>query len=75
MAVVGAIVGEFVGAQAGIGVLIQQTEAQMDTSGSFAVFVVLPVIGIVLNYILRRVQQGVLHWMPKDPALMRMVNV
>jgi len=74
-AVVGAIVGEFVGAQAGLGVLIQQMEAQMDTGGSFSVFIVLSVIGIVLTTMLRRIQQRVLHWMPQDPAQQRTINV
>lgn len=74
-AVVGAIVGEFVGAQAGLGVLILQMEAQMDTGGSFSVFIVLSVIGIVLTAILRRIQRRVLHWMPQDPAQQRAINV
>ncbi|MDM0066872.1 ABC transporter permease [Variovorax sp. J31P207] len=65
-AVVGAIVGEFVGAQAGLGVLILQMDAQMDTGGSFSVFIVLSLIGIVLTALLRRVQQRVLHWMPVE---------
>lgn len=71
--VVGAVVGEFVGAQAGLGVLILQMEAQGDTGGSFAVCVVLSVIGIALTALLRRVQQRVLHWMPAD-ASQRTVN-
>ncbi|MBV9891391.1 MAG: ABC transporter permease [Rhizobacter sp.] len=74
-AVVGAIVGEFVGAQAGLGVLIQQMEAQMDTGGSFSVFIVLSVIGIALTAILRRIQHRVLHWMPQDPTQQRTINV
>jgi NitT/TauT family transport system permease protein len=74
-AVVGAIVGEFVGAQAGLGVLILQMEAQMDTGGSFSVFIVLSVIGIVLTAILRRIQQRVLRWMPQDPTQQRTINV
>jgi NitT/TauT family transport system permease protein len=74
-AVVGAIVGEFVGAQAGLGVLILQMEAQMDTPGSFSVFIVLSVIGIVLTAVLRRIQRRVLHWMPQDPAQQRTINV
>jgi NitT/TauT family transport system permease protein len=73
--VVGAIVGEFVGAQAGLGVLILQMEAQMDTGGSFAVFIVLSVIGIVITALLRRIQQRVLHWMPADTTSRRTVNV
>lgn len=66
--VVGAVVGEFVGAQAGLGVLILQMEAQSDTGGSFAVCVVLSVIGIVLTDVLRRIQRRVLHWMPSDTS-------
>ncbi|BEP39933.1 ABC transporter permease [Variovorax sp. V15] len=72
--VVGAVVGEFVGAQAGLGVLILQMEAQADTGGSFAVCVVLSVIGIVMTDLLRRIQRRVLHWMPVD-ASQRTVNV
>ncbi|MBS0429166.1 MAG: ABC transporter permease [Proteobacteria bacterium] len=66
--VVGAVVGEFVGAQAGLGVLILQMEAQADTGGSFAVCVVLSVIGIVMTDVLRRIQRRVLHWMPADSS-------
>ncbi|WP_019657585.1 ABC transporter permease [Variovorax atrisoli] len=72
--VVGAVVGEFVGAQAGLGVLILQMEAQADTGGSFAVCVVLSVIGIVMTDLLRRIQRRVLHWMPADTS-QRTVNV
>jgi len=72
--VVGAVVGEFVGAQAGLGVLILQMEAQADTGGSFAVCVVLSVIGIVLTGLLRSIQRRVLHWMPADTS-QRTVNV
>lgn len=64
--VVGAIVGEFVGADAGLGVLILQLDAQMDTGGSFSVLVVLSLMGIALNMLLRRVQRRVLHWMPAE---------
>ena len=72
--VVGAVVGEFVGAQAGLGVLILQMEAQADTGGSFAVCVVLSLIGIALTALLRRIQQRVLHWMPADSS-QQAVNV
>jgi NitT/TauT family transport system permease protein len=72
--VVGAVVGEFVGAQAGLGVLILQLEAQADTAGSFAVCVVLSVMGIALTALLRRIQHRVLHWMPADSS-QQAVNV
>jgi len=72
--VVGAVVGEFVGAQSGLGVLILQMEAQADTGGSFAVCVVLSLIGIALGAVLRALQRRVLHWMPADTS-QRTVNV
>ncbi|WP_225782870.1 ABC transporter permease [Xenophilus sp. Marseille-Q4582] len=62
--VVGAIVGEFVGAQAGLGVQILQMEAQLDTAGSFAVFIVLSLLGIALTALLRAIRQRMLSWMP-----------
>lgn len=64
--VVGAIVGEFVGAQSGLGVLILQREAQLDTAGSFAVFVILSLLGIALTAALRLVRRRMLGWMPVD---------
>lgn len=66
--VVGAIVGEFVGAQAGLGVLILQSDAQMDTGGSFAVLIILSLIGIALTKVLTMVRRRVLHWMPAESS-------
>jgi len=64
--VVGAIVGEFVGAQSGLGVLILQLDAQMDTGGSFAVFIILSLMGVGLSAGLRSVRRRVLDWMPEE---------
>lgn len=61
-AVVGAVVGEFVGAQRGLGVLILSMNASMDTAGTFSVFIILSLIGILLHGILRIVQRRVLFW-------------
>lgn len=67
-AVVGAIVGEFVGAQSGLGVLILQRESQLDTAGSFAVFAILSVLGVALTAVLRLVRRRALNWMPVDES-------
>lgn len=61
-AVVGAVVGEFVGAQSGLGVLILSMNASMDTAGTFSVFVVLSLIGVLLHVALRLVERRVLFW-------------
>ena len=66
--VVGAVVGEFLGAQAGLGVMILQMEGQLDTAGSFAVFIILSLLGIALTGALRLVRRHVLSWMPVDES-------
>src|SRR5215471_13518258 len=48
-ALIGAIVAEFVGAQAGLGVLIQSMNFNMDVAGQFSVLLVLSVMGLLLN--------------------------
>ena len=61
-AVVGAVVGEFVGAQRGLGTLILAMNAQMDTAGTFSVFVVLAIVGVIIHKTLRLVERRVLFW-------------
>lgn len=48
LSVVGAIVGEFIGANAGLGTMIMVAQSTMDTPLMFAVFIVLTVIGLLL---------------------------
>jgi NitT/TauT family transport system permease protein len=62
LAVVGAVVGEFVGAQRGLGTLILSMNAQMDTAGTFSVFIILAVVGVVLYQGMRMIQRRVLFW-------------
>jgi NitT/TauT family transport system permease protein len=66
--VVGAVVGEFVGAQSGLGVMILQHDGQLDTAGSFAVFIILSLLGVALTGVLRLVRRRVLSWMPVDES-------
>lgn len=62
LAVVGAVVGEFVGADVGLGYVIKQTEYQLDVARTFAVIVLLSVIGIVLFYAVEFIERRVLFW-------------
>ncbi len=48
LSVVGAIIGEFVGARGGLGALIIASQGTMDTPLMFAVFVILTLLGIAL---------------------------
>lgn len=63
LSVIGAIVGEFVGSQAGLGYLILQKNFNMDMSGVFAILIVLSAFGIGLHMIVNAVQRRVVFWM------------
>lgn len=65
----GAIVGEFVGAQAGLGVLILQAQYRMNTGAVFATLMILCALGILLNLLVRVLRRRVLYWVPGEGAL------
>ncbi len=65
-ALIGAIVGEFVGAQSGLGMLIQSMNFTMDVSGQFSILLILSVVGLVLNRCLLLVRRRVLFWDPSE---------
>jgi NitT/TauT family transport system permease protein len=62
LAVVGAVVGEFVGAQRGLGTLILSMNAQMDTAGTFSVFIILAFVGVVMYQAMRIIERRFLFW-------------
>jgi NitT/TauT family transport system permease protein len=64
-ALVGAIVGEFMAATAGLGYKIQLYTAQFDTTGAVTGIFVLMVVVIVFNTVLNRLEAHVLRWRPQ----------
>ena len=62
LALIGALVGEFVGSDAGLGNLIQASQASLDTAGMFAVLVILAMIGIVATSLVRLAHRKVVFW-------------
>jgi NitT/TauT family transport system permease protein len=66
LAVLGAIVGEFVGAKAGLGYLIIQMNYTMDVAGMFAVLVILGVMGVALNVIVTMLRRRIIFWQRTD---------
>jgi NitT/TauT family transport system permease protein len=69
LSVTGAIVGEFVGSQQGIGYLILQRTSDMNMAAVFALLLVLALIGIGLHLIIRVLQRQIVFWMDElaDP--------
>jgi sulfonate transport system permease protein len=63
-AVVGAVVGEYLGAAAGLGYLIQQAEGVFDVAGVFAGMLVLATFVIVIDTIVSIVERRLLVWRP-----------
>jgi len=65
---VGAIVAEFVGSEAGLGMLIQSRNFSMDVAGEFAVLLILAGLGLGLNAVVVLVRKRVLFWDPSQKA-------
>lgn len=61
-AILGAVVGEFIGAKEGLGYLLLQTNYNFDIAGMFAVLVVLSAMGLVAHFLIRLVQRRVTFW-------------
>jgi NitT/TauT family transport system permease protein len=63
-AVVGAVVGEYLGSAAGLGYLIQQAEGVFDVAGVFAGMFVLAAFVIVIDTLVTLVEKRLLVWRP-----------
>ncbi len=69
MALVGAVVGEYLGAAKGLGYLIAQAEGVFDTTGVFTGLVVLSVFVLLIDLIVTAVEKSLLKWKPEiSPA-------
>lgn len=69
--ILGAVVGEFVGGEAGLGVLILNRNAALDIPGSMAALVVLAVIGIGVQKLVAYARRRMLFWAPSEETLTR----
>jgi NitT/TauT family transport system permease protein len=65
-ALIGAVIGELVASNRGLGYLINDAAAQFDTAGVFATLVVLSVIAAVLNVLVGLIDRRVNRWKPAD---------
>jgi NitT/TauT family transport system permease protein len=65
-ALIGAIVAEFVGAQSGLGMLMQSMNFTMDVAGQFSVLIILSMLGLLLNSLVTEARRRVLFWDPSQ---------
>ena len=61
-AVIAAIIGEYIGASAGIGFLIDNAQAMFDSTGVMAGLTVLTLTVAVIDFIVRRIEQHFAKW-------------
>jgi len=66
LSITGALVGEFIGADRGLGNLLMQLNYNMDISGMFAVLVVLAGLGVLLYALVRFLHVRLVFWGKPD---------
>jgi len=65
---IGVIVGEFIGAEHGIGRMIIEAEARGEAAGMMVAVFVLMIVGVFLSSVVRRIQAYLLRWRPAQRA-------
>ncbi|WP_441229061.1 ABC transporter permease [Tardiphaga sp. 215_C5_N2_1] len=63
-ALVGAIVGEFLGAREGMGLLIATAQGSFDSNGVFAAMIVIAIVALLAEWILTMIENRLLTWRP-----------
>jgi NitT/TauT family transport system permease protein len=71
LAILGAVVGEFVGASAGLGMLLMQYDQQMQLGPLFAVILLLALIGFLMNSAIGLLERRYCFWAQRSNASAR----
>jgi NitT/TauT family transport system permease protein len=66
--IIGAIVGEFLGAQQGLGLMISSAQGQFDTNGVFAAMLIIAVIALTAEYLIGLLERRLLAWRPQSSS-------
>lgn len=63
-ALIGAIVGEFLGAQQGLGLLVRQAQGNFNIDGVFAAMVIMAVLALIAETAISLLERRLLSWRP-----------
>ncbi len=63
-ALVGAVVGEFLGSRQGIGLLIATAQGAFNAAGVFAAMLVLAAVALAVEFLITRIEAALLRWRP-----------
>lgn len=66
VSLLGAIVGEFVGAEKGLGVLLVQAQFQMNIPAVFAILLILVALGLLFSLTVKTIRRRLLFWIPEE---------
>jgi NitT/TauT family transport system permease protein len=72
LSIIGAVVGEFVGASAGLGMLLMQYNQALEIAPLFAVILLLGVIGFMMNFAVGILERRYCFWAQRSNAAARM---
>ena len=67
-AIIGAIVGEFLGSQKGLGLVIATAQNQFDPNGVFAAMLIIAVIALTAEWLISLLERRLLSWRPQQQA-------
>lgn len=65
-ALIGAIVGEYLGAQQGLGELIKYAQGSFDANGVWAAMVIMAVVALAAEFLITRLEKALLRWRPSQ---------
>ncbi|EDY45925.1 ABC transporter permease [Streptomyces sp. SPB074] len=65
-ALIGAIVGEYIGATKGLGLLVSASQGTFNAAGVYAAMVILAVVALLAEALLSALERGLFRWKPAD---------
>jgi NitT/TauT family transport system permease protein len=68
-ALIGAVVGEYIGAEHGVGFLISAAQGTFDTAGVFAGMIIITVVALVAEWGIGSLENRLLRWRPNVGAV------
>ncbi|WP_208026010.1 ABC transporter permease [Amycolatopsis acidicola] len=63
-ALIGAVVGEYTGAQAGLGFLISNAQGTFDAAGIYAGMIIITVVALAAEFLIGQAENRLLRWRP-----------
>lgn len=68
LAVIGAVIGEFVGSSEGLGFLLLSATSQINTPLAFAALFALSLLGMATYYMVALAERAIASWLPPPPS-------